>query len=79
MGVGIALEIEHLLFGVLVMVVIPIRGPQLYLAAADGDDEFAPRTRVRTAVGVSPFLLLSFMGAPMGPTGRSSACLSPDC
>ncbi|AFO56123.1 MULTISPECIES: hypothetical protein [Natrinema] len=48
------------------MIVIPILGPQLYLAATDGDDEFAPRTRVRTAVGVSLFLLLSFSGVAGG-------------
>ncbi|QCW04917.1 hypothetical protein FGF80_02385 [Natrinema pallidum] len=48
------------------MVVIPILGPQLYLAATDGNDEFAPRTRVRTAVGVSLFLLLSFIGVTDG-------------
>ncbi|PCR92575.1 hypothetical protein CP557_02360 [Natrinema ejinorense] len=50
----------------LVVVVIPILGPQLYLAVTDGDGEYAPRTRIRTAALVSLALLLSFLAVADG-------------
>lgn len=59
-GIGAALGLEGPVFGVLVLVAIPILGPQFYLAAT-GDDEVAPETRIRISVLISLVLL--------GPTG----------
>ncbi|QLK26590.1 hypothetical protein HYG81_02950 [Natrinema zhouii] len=42
-GIGGALGLEGPIFGALVLVAIPILGPQLYLATT-GDDGVAPET-----------------------------------
>jgi len=53
---GAALGLEGPIFGALVLVAIPILGPQLYLAATS-DDGVAPVTRIRVSVLLSLVLL----------------------
>ncbi|MBZ6495977.1 hypothetical protein KWG76_13745 [Haloterrigena longa] len=48
------------------MIVLPILGPQLYLAVTDRDGEHAPRTRIRTPALVSLSLLPSFLAVADG-------------
>ncbi|WP_254764409.1 hypothetical protein [Natrinema marinum] len=57
--VGAAIGLEGPLFGAIVLVGIPILGPQLYLAAT-GDVEVPPETRIRISVLVSIVLLSGF-------------------
>lgn len=56
---GAALGLEGPIYAVVVLIVIPIVGPQLYLAAT-GDEETPPSTRIRTALLLGGGLCLLF-------------------
>jgi len=67
---GAAFGLEGPIFGALVLVAIPILGPQLYLAATS-DDGVAPVTRIR----VSVLLSLSFCSGrslSLGPAANGT-------